>query len=450
MHAKTYSLVSTIIIIICALLIPVFAFAAKGTPLVQPGDKIVTFGDSISTGNGYGYLATNLLNAEHPDWQLTWVGRGYPGWTSEGALKVIDDVIAEKPDLVTIMFGTNDIGMAGSRGITYLQQNLRNLVRPLKKAGIRVVLLTTPYVSNSTSYSRELNQYCLPRMGDEIFALGRKEKVPVFDMFTAMKAFEQAGLESSRSFMMFNGPGDAHPNAIGHAGMARALANFLAGQGQLKRPPFRLRYDKPQAVAAETKMPINFSANSIWPADSTPMRIADSTRISSPSSWKTTDDLSAVAYAAWDKEKLYLSVAVSDPDIVIGEKQPAWGYDGIEFFFDTRPTKKRDVAYSPGYTQLMVAVMPENGAAIPDSGRADPFDDSTVTATSQLTEKGYLIQLAIPWPSLNFRPKKGANLGFDYTIINRKTPPAASYIALWRGAGFDYINAGCLGSLILK
>ena len=449
MPAKYFSPL-TIIIAAIAMLLPTTIRAAKETPLVHPGDKIITFGDSISTGNGYGYLAVKLLNNEHPDWQLTWVSRGYPGWTAENALSVIDEVIAEKPNLVTIMFGTNDVGLSGSRGIASLQPNLRNLVRPLKKAGIRVLLLTTPYTSSATSYGRELNQYCYPRMGDEIIALGRKEKVPVFDMFTAMKAFEQAGLESSRSFMMFNAPGDGHPNAIGHAGMAQALANYLDGKGQLKRPRFRLHYDKPKAIAAFTDTPFSLAAEITCPDNSTPMRIADSTKVISPSPWRNTADLSAVAYAAWDKNLLYLTVAVTDPDVVCGEIQPAWGYDGIEFFFDTRSIKKRDVSYSPGYTQLMVAVMPKNRPAVADSGRADLFDESTVTATSQLTEKGYLIQLAIPWSSLKFTPKKGKNLGFDYTIINRNTPPALNYSAQWRGAGYDYINAGCLGNLVLK
>ena len=42
------------------------AAAVELLPRVNPGDTIAVFGDSISTGNGYGYHAVRLLNEAHP------------------------------------------------------------------------------------------------------------------------------------------------------------------------------------------------------------------------------------------------------------------------------------------------------------------------------------------------------------------------------------------------
>ena len=42
----------------------------------------------------------------------------------------------------------------------------RALVAPLQKAGVRVVLLTTPYTGNVGMYANELNRSALPHMGE--------------------------------------------------------------------------------------------------------------------------------------------------------------------------------------------------------------------------------------------------------------------------------------------
>ena len=161
--------------------------------LVQPNDRILIFGDSISVGKGYGYQAVQMLNQDQPNMKLTWIEHGHSGWTAKTALTILNDVLAKKPTLVTIMFGTNDLGSGGAKGVVALKDRIRALVEPLLKAGVRVVLLTPPYMSDTTPHSKEFNRSALPRMGDEIIALGAELNVPVFDMFTFMKQADAAG-----------------------------------------------------------------------------------------------------------------------------------------------------------------------------------------------------------------------------------------------------------------
>ena len=431
------------------------ALADELVPKVKPGDKIVVFGDSISTGNGYGYHAVQFLNEAHPDWKLSFVGCGFPGWTAKKATGVIDKVLAEKPDVVTIMFGTNDAGLDAFRGVGEFKERMRALVTPLKQAGVRVILLTTPYAGGTGPRTMELQERCLPYMGDSVIALGREEGIPVFDMFTAMRELTEAGCKTNKDFTLFL-PDNGHPNSEGHKLMGRALAAFLAGNPSPTRPPFKLAVTRPEATAGQAQGPIDVAAAEIaWPAASTPMVLDQSAQMvalsSNPPAWTGPAELSARGLAAWDTSNLYLRVEVTDPVIVVGPKQPAWGYDSIEFFFDTRPLAQRDVGAASGYFQLLVPVTATDGPAVAAAGHGSDLDPTTVKACCRRTAKGYAITVAMPWSTLGFAPKPGVNIGYDYTVSNRNAVKASDkdYYGLWRANGNDYLDAGCLGVLTL-
>ena len=53
-------------------------------------------------------------------------------------------------------------------------------------------------------------------------------------------------------------------------------------------------------------------------------------------------------------------------------------------------------------------------------------------------------------PVVRFSPDIGANLGFDYTVINKNEPKDKDYIGLWRGAGINWTNAGNPGTLTVQ
>jgi acyl-CoA thioesterase I len=87
---------------------------------LKPGSVVVFQGDSITDcgrsrednsllGDGYANFIAALLNAKHPELELTFINRGVGGdrvydlekrWT--------EDCIAFKPDLVSILVGVND------------------------------------------------------------------------------------------------------------------------------------------------------------------------------------------------------------------------------------------------------------------------------------------------------------------------------------------------------
>jgi lysophospholipase L1-like esterase len=419
-------------------------------PLVQPGDRIAIFGDSISTGKGYGYKAVELLKAAHPDWGLTWQDNGHPGWRSDHAQKALDQLVAGKPTLVTIMFGTNDVGQTGARGIAALGANLRVLVEGVRASGARVVLLTPPYTSDESAWGAYLNRTALPQMAEEVFALGKTLKVPVCDMFTAMRLANDAGRKADQKFQMFSAPGDVHPNDLGHTLMARALADFLLGTAVPPRVPFVWKHPNSPVGEAEAVTAVDLTAAGPLFPSAVPMMLTEKRQTLFTNRWKSPADLSARGTAGWDAKHLFIEIEVTDDVVIAGDKQPAWGADGIEFFVDTRPFAQRTPGAAVGYFQFLVPVMPADGAAPVACGNQTPFDASTVQAASWRTKGGYRLRFALPWASLGFTPAAGGNIGFDFAINDTDDAKTERYKALWRGAGDDYNEGGSLGTLVLS
>jgi hypothetical protein len=283
-----------------------------------------------------------------------------------------------------------------------------------------------------------------------VFALGAAEDVPVFDMFGAMRDAELAARARDPAFMMFSGPGDCHPNAAGHAVMGKALAAFLLGESVPARRPFVWTCPgKPAASAVHLGRAAVVEADDWAFTDAAPMVLDRADQMLEPGEWRDAADLSARATAAWDAQCLYVQVRVTDDAVLPGDKPPAWGWDGIEFFFDTRPRAQRDVAYAPGYFQMLVAVAPEDGSTPAFCGTMDAFEAAAVKAWSRRTADGYVLRFAMPWAQLRVTPSAGLELGFDFAINERDDPAKGRYKALWRGAGDDYTNAGSLGVLTL-
>jgi lysophospholipase L1-like esterase len=115
---------------------------------LKPGDKIIFFGDSLTSlagderpkehvTKGYVRIVNETLQAKHPDKKLEigWVATG--GHTVPDLLKRVDaDVIAKKPTIVVIQIGCNDARRIPKETF---KSSLEELIDRLQKAGIQVV-----------------------------------------------------------------------------------------------------------------------------------------------------------------------------------------------------------------------------------------------------------------------------------------------------------------------
>ena len=118
--------------------------------------RIVTLGDSITRGvragvkpeETFASLIQDNLQKKKINARVINVGIGGEG-TDQALARLPKGVVALKPHVVTIMYGTNDSYV--DRGqkeprltVTQYEENLKKIVAELGKAGIKPVLMTPP------------------------------------------------------------------------------------------------------------------------------------------------------------------------------------------------------------------------------------------------------------------------------------------------------------------
>src|SRR3989454_3392866 len=146
--------------------------------------------------------------------------------------------------------------------------------------------------------------------------------------------------------------------------------------------------------------------------------------------------LSALAYAGWDDEALYLAVDVTKPDVCFraGDAPPLRldnepddiHADGVQLYL-------RDVDSAATFGYLVVPE-PADGRRVRVRGAGEsPGDPSGVRGGWRRTDTGYRLTVAIAWPG-PFRAHFGGRIGFDL-IVNEMLPGRE------RRAG----EAGCVG-----
>ena len=189
--------------------------------------RVVCFGDSVTgvyyhTGSRRAYtdMLGIALQQAAPQASIEMFNAGISGHTTENALARIDrDVISHQPDLVTVMFGLNDMTRVPLE--TY-RENLKAIVQKCQAAGSGVILATPNNVITSSDRPTEkLIQYC-----DVIREVGRELNVPVCDVYRELDAVRTHAPFDWRLLMS-----DAiHPNMAGHKRIATCLAQTITGK----------------------------------------------------------------------------------------------------------------------------------------------------------------------------------------------------------------------------
>ena len=125
--------------------------------------KILFFGDSITEsgrnlldendlGAGYVKIAAGKLHLLYPDAELTIVNRGVGGnKTADLLARVEEDVVAEKPDVVFLQVGVNDVWCRFSQGEVVtpaaFRANYAAIVEKIAATGAKIYCIL-PFVLN--------------------------------------------------------------------------------------------------------------------------------------------------------------------------------------------------------------------------------------------------------------------------------------------------------------
>jgi GH18 family chitinase/lysophospholipase L1-like esterase len=199
----------------------------KGLPPV----KIVALGDSITKGVRPGVKAeetfASLLQAalkkEKIDAAVTNVGIG--GETTAGAMKRLGKIVALKPHIVAIMYGTNDSYVDKGKKDSRLtpdeyRTNLTKIVQELRSAKITPILMTEPCwgdkaAKNGAGEHPNARLETFMKICREVAA---ENKVPLVDHFAHWQKANAAGTDIGTWTT-----DQCHPNPRGHEEIARAM-----------------------------------------------------------------------------------------------------------------------------------------------------------------------------------------------------------------------------------
>ena len=189
--------------------------------------RVVCFGDSVTgvyyhTGSRRAYTAMLglALEAAVPGTRVQAINAGISGHTTADGLSRFDkDVLAHKPDIVTVMFGLNDMTRVS---LADYRKNLVTIVGRCRKIGAEVVLATPNNVIDTPRRPTDrLVEYC-----DVVRAVGRELKVPVCDCYRGYDAMRHHDRRGWRLLMS----DQIHPNMDGHRRIARQLARTVTGR----------------------------------------------------------------------------------------------------------------------------------------------------------------------------------------------------------------------------
>ena len=198
--------------------------------LFQSGEKVLFIGDSITDcgrrnentplGQGYVLKITELITAKYPERQIEYVNMGIGGDIVEGLENRWDtDVIAEKPDWVSVKIGINNASRQLNQEVAnedYLpeweESYRRILTRVQNELSAPLFLFEIFYIEEDVENPRPLavDAYneCIHKLADEFDAR----------LIRINEAFDTA--VAARPGALWTTQDGVHPNAEGHTLMA--------------------------------------------------------------------------------------------------------------------------------------------------------------------------------------------------------------------------------------
>ena len=190
----------------------------------------VAFGDSITEGYGVArgfvsYLAEFIRKADaHHTWKV--LNRGMSGETSREALYRLEaDVLAEKPDLVTINFGVND-AFSGISPDSF-KDILGRMISPIREGGCRLLVLLSSEVIPEPWAERQVGPY---------WDAMRTAAEDGGAVYADVNGYWRKELENGRPEEELIIRGDLHPNEEGHRLIAETVFKTIKANGLFERP----------------------------------------------------------------------------------------------------------------------------------------------------------------------------------------------------------------------
>lgn len=192
--------------------------------------KVIFFGDSITQagvkGNGYINLLKNQLDSNK--YQL--IGAGIGGnKVYDLYLRIEEDVLSKKPDLVFIYVGINDVWhKLGARTGTDYDKYLKfyqAIINKIQAQGAKVVLCTPSVIGEKKEGTNEADAD-LTKYAQGIRTLAAKNNLPLCDLRKAFTDYEVANNTEDKEKGILT-TDKVHLNDLGNKLVAEQMLPFL-------------------------------------------------------------------------------------------------------------------------------------------------------------------------------------------------------------------------------
>lgn len=192
--------------------------------------KIIFFGDSITqqgvAAGGY----VDLIRKSLDPLKYEVIGSGIGGnKVYDLYLRMEEDVLVKKPDLVVIYIGVNDVwhkqsmhtGTDYDKFIAFYQA----LINKIQAAGTKVVLCTPAVIGEKKNNANEMDAD-LDKYAEAIRVLAAKNKLPLCDLRTLFKNYSEKNntADAAKGILTTDG---VHLNDKGNQRLAEVLLPFL-------------------------------------------------------------------------------------------------------------------------------------------------------------------------------------------------------------------------------
>lgn len=214
------------------LLLFVSAACAEELPTAfTNGARVLFQGDSITDmnrgrnadpnhilGHSYAFIIAAQIGAHFPEQKLTFINRGISGNTvTDLAARWKKDALGEKPDILSVLIGINDVGRAIRGGkrvdVAAFEKSYDGLLADARSANPNLkIVLCEPFVTKGSATQARLAdwQEDVEKLKAAVGRLALKYQAPVVKL---QKVFDDAAKRADMSYWVWDG---VHPTYAGH------------------------------------------------------------------------------------------------------------------------------------------------------------------------------------------------------------------------------------------
>ncbi|HEX3133654.1 MAG TPA: SGNH/GDSL hydrolase family protein [Planctomycetota bacterium] len=208
---------------------------------LKDGDYVAVIGDSITEQKLYSLNIESYLLMCQPKKGLSATQFGWGGETAEGfGRRMANDCLRFKPMVATTCFGMNDgrYSPMDDGKAKWYRDNQRSVVKQLKDAGVRFIVLGSPGVVDSETFRKdpaaaEMYNKTLAALRDIDRDLAKEEGITFANVYDAMmEVMTKAKAKYGKAYHLAGGDG-VHPDRNGHLVMAYAFLKALGCDGDI-------------------------------------------------------------------------------------------------------------------------------------------------------------------------------------------------------------------------